>query len=566
MNPTSTVLINCSGRRALSVLLGLAGFTLGQLPATSAAQELIPRLKQIQPRVLGDTWAQRSQRAKSVTPSYHYFPDTAVGGESVVVITLTNTEAYGGPLTINGPPTISGGGFVASTLSAPCSGGVLAAGASCQVAAYFRPTAQTYYYGSLDFNTTPATGSVYLDGWGVPLIMPVVNPNGLDFGVQPVATESPMQRVTISNTSAEYRLNVDTILVDSPFEGVFCEPVIAGVAPQPGGAKRLGPACNFFFYGSLVDEKAPPPETLKRSKAAKAAMSLGACPQGNFSLYYGEYCHVDVFFTPPLSGQFSGNLTVRGSLGQQRSIPLTGSSGPRQAISTTPESLAFGDVMLRRSAGPAPIAIANTGFEPLVINSITVVPPSGTPVQASTLKAITAAADYELTHNCGALDPNATCSAQVKFAPTELGPRPAAVMIEGTFEGSPRYVPLSGVGLPIPFPFLTYSVSSISFGRSLPIVGNSVSFAINNSGQLPVQFGTIYARGDFSLTHNCPASLVAGQVCQVTVTYRASVPGGSSGEVVIESNAQEVNRSIPVSGTSCRPFTLRGARQGLGSC
>jgi hypothetical protein len=138
-------------------------------------------------------------------------------------------------------------------------------------------------------------------------------------------------------------------------------------------------------------------------------------------------------------------------------------------------------------------------------------------------------------------------------------------MIEGTFEGSPKYIPLSGTGAPIPFPVLSYSVSSVAFGRTTAGAGASETFDISNSGQLPVRFNQIYVRGDFIVSHDCPASLSSGQTCKVTVTYRASVPGSSAGEIVIESDAQETSRTIPVTGSSCRPASLRN-RGGLTGC
>lgn len=546
--------------RVITALLGMAGFSLGLLPTTAAAEGLIPRLQIVQPTVVGEAFVQSLARAKGVSPSSYTFPDTGVGTEKIVVFTLTNTDAYGGTLTVNGPPSTSGAPFIAAALSAACAGGVLAAGASCQVVAKFRPTAASYYYGDLNFNTTPPTGSVFLEGTGVEVIMPTLSPAVLDFGPQPVGTDSPTQRITIANSSSSVDLVVDRIAVDSPFDGIFCNP---SIVPQQSsaGEKRLGPACTF---GSV--DLAAEHDPLNKAAKPGAPINRGLCKQTGFTLFPNEFCHVDVLFSPPALGIFSGLFTVVGGFGQLATSTLLGISGSRQAISASPDAVSFGGVNLRRSAGPIPVTIANTGFEDVTLNSLKVAPPRGTAVLSSTLKVVASASDYGLRHNCRLLAPRETCQAELTFAPSELGDRAASLLIEGTFEGSPKHVPIAGSGLPIPFPFLTYSISSISFGQVQAGAGATETFDVSNAGQLPVQFNAIYAKGDFFLTHDCPPSLAPGQSCRVSVTYRASVPGSSTGEIVIESNAMEVARSIPITGSSCRPPSLRGGRLGLASC
>lgn len=558
-----------NGRRALVAVLSLAGLTLGQLPVAASAQSLLPRLVTGQLSVLGEPHFLRFNRTKDVSPSSYFFPDTGVGQESTVVFTLTNADAYGGTLTVNGPPTITGTGFVAVTLSSPCNGGVLLGGASCQVAVKFRPTAPIYYYGDLNFSTTPAIGSVSLEGYGVPVITPTVSPGALEFGPQPVGTESPTQRVLIGNNSTAGLLQVSSISLQAPFDGTFCTPTTALDARlDPADvSKRLGAPCN--FYGGVTSTaEADLTRTEKAGGLPKAAFSnnVGLCGQSNFTLLSGDYCYIDVFFAPQSIGDFQGEMVVLGSLGQRVTVPIRGLSGARQAVTFSTESLAFGEVNLRRTGGPLSATLRSTGFEAVTINSISVVPPRGTPVTSASLKAVGAASDYTLTHNCTTLQPAQDCKMDVNFAPTQLGPRPAEIKVEGTFEGSPKYIGLSGTGTPIPFPFLTYSISSIAFGRAQSGAGVTETFDIRNAGQLPVRFDAIYATGDFFVTHDCPASLTSGASCKVTVTYRASVPGSSNGEIVIESNAQEVNRSIPVSGSSCRPPSLRGGRLGLPGC
>lgn len=555
-----------AGRRALIAMLGLAGLTLGQLPVSASAQSLLPTLVTNQLSVLGEPFFLRAKRAKDVSPTAYYYPNTGVGQENVAVFTLTNTDIYGGTLMVNGPPTISGSGFVAMATSATCNAGTLASGASCQVAAKFRPTTAGYYYGYLNFNTTPATGSVYLEGYADPIIQPVVTPAGLDFGTQPEGTESATQRVLVANNSIEGSIQISSITFQNPFDGIFCSRSVPSIAEPTSGktSKRISGPCN-FYGGGLTADANPAAKGAGLSKAAYS-FNLGVCPQGNFYLYTGDYCYVDVFFSPQSSGEFQSDMVVTGSFGQRVAIPLRGLSGAKQAISLSSDSLAFGEVNLRRTGGPLAVSVKNTGFEGLTINKVSVVPPRGTPVTAASLKAASAATDYALTHNCGALQPATDCKLEVKFAPTELGSRPAEVMIEGTFEGSPKFISLSGTGTPIPFPFLSYSISSLAFGRSQPGTGATESFDIRNSGQLPVRFSAIYAKGDFILTHDCPPVLNAGASCKINVTYRASVPGTSTGEIFIESDAQEVARSIPVSGSSCRPPSLRGGRLGLTGC
>lgn len=548
-------------RRALAACLGLAGFAIGSLPSVASAQSLLPRLQAVVPTVVGDAFFQRASRAKGVSPSSFFFPDTGVGKESIAVFTLTNSDAYGGLLTVNGPPSVTGAGFVAMALSGACAGGVLAAGASCQVAAKFQPTDSNYYYGQLNFNTTPFTSSVLLQGYGVPVITATIDPYGLDFGTQRTGTESLTQRITIANNATGGSIEISSITVTPPFDAIFCTPTTVVAEEGESTAKRLGAPCSTGFYGGSV---ADPGGGAKIAKGA-GLYDRGQCRQSGLTLYSGDFCSLDVVFSPTVPGRFTGMLTVKGSFGQESFIPLLGLSGASLAVSVAPEAVAFGDVVLRQTSAPSKVAIANSGFEPVTVNSITVVPPRGTPVAAATLKAVAAAADYIVNHNCGSLAPAASCAAELQFKPTELGARAAELKIEGNFEGSPKYVSLSGTGAAIPFPVLSYSLSSIAFGRTSAGSGASETFEIANSGQLPVRFSQIYVRGDFFVTHDCPASLQSGQSCKVTVVYRASLPGSSIGEIVIESDAQQSGGTIPISGSSCRPASLR-ARAGLSGC
>ena len=143
---------------------------------------------------------------------------------------------------------------------------------------------------------------------------------------------------------------------------------------------------------------------------------------------------------------------------------------------------------------------------------------------------------------------------------------PADVLIEGDFQGGTRVIALGGTGAASTVPLLAFSASSFGFGQSGLGVIQAQDFTISNGGQLAVTLERLYSLGDFVLRHNCPQVLEPGRSCTVATAFLPTLPGPRDGLLVIESSAEGSPHRIPLEGSGCRMYSLRGARLGLPSC
>lgn len=112
----------------------------------------------------------------------------------------------------------------------------------------------------------------------------------------------------------------------------------------------------------------------------------------------------------------------------------------RIAASGAPEvsldhaEVAFGDRVVGSESEPEPVAITNTGTEPLRVRSVEV---GGDD-----------AGDFAAPSDCdGSLEPGETCTASVTFAPTATGRREAELRVETDARGSPHTISLVGTGV-----------------------------------------------------------------------------------------------------------------------
>lgn len=159
----------------------------------------------------------------------------------------------------------------------------------------------------------------------------------------------------------------------------------------------------------------------------------------------GESCSVVINFNPKREGIITGGLYVdtgdaagtefiklrgTGELGDVNPGPGPGPGGNDGAIASyAPASLAFGSQQINTQSAGRSVVVSNTGDKPLTIASITA--PSGftvTPASATTIQ------------------PGASLTLSVKFAPTALGARSGNLVINHNGTGT-KNVPLTGTGI-----------------------------------------------------------------------------------------------------------------------
>src|SRR5262249_49168682 len=134
----------------------------------------------------------------------------------------------------------------------------------------------------------------------------------------------------------------------------------------------------------------------------------------------GQSCNVSVRYVPTGAGMQYGKLLVPGN--SQGVPPLVALSGNgfvlTPGLSLTPTSLAFGTVQLDKSSSAKLVTITSTGNTPLVISSLSIA--GANPLDFSL------SADGCSGHS---LNPGASCTASVIFAPTRINGRSATVAI-----------------------------------------------------------------------------------------------------------------------------------------
>ena len=98
---------------------------------------------------------------------------------------------------------------------------------------------------------------------------------------------------------------------------------------------------------------------------------------------------------------------------------------------------------------------------------------------------------------------------------------------------------------------LTFSASSLNFGLlQIGLSSPSQTVTVNNVSSHSVKFGSIASSGDFSQSHTCPTTLVAGQNCTITVTFTPTAGGTRNGAVTLKDNCPgSPTQTISLTGT-----------------
>ena len=103
----------------------------------------------------------------------------------------------------------------------------------------------------------------------------------------------------------------------------------------------------------------------------------------------------------------------------------------------------------------------------------------------------------------------------------------------------------------------TFSVTSLNFTPQVVSPGSSPSPAqpvkLTAGGNTALAISSIDASGEFSQTNNCPASLSAGNSCDLQVSYAPHSIGTLTGAITLSSNAFGSPHIVNLSGTGLAP-------------
>jgi hypothetical protein len=410
------------------------------------------------------------------------FPTTDVGSTSTLPITVTNSGT--GSLTVT---VIDNSGANPTDFghTSNCGGNPIAPGNYCTIQVIFTPATAGPYSATLNINDN-ASGSpqtVTLSGNGTAPTV-TLSTTGLSFPSTNVGSKSTLP-VTVTNSGAT---NLSVSLIDN-----------SGLNPTD------------FSHTSNC---------------------------GGHPITPGNYCTIQVNFTPASAGPFSATLNIyNNATGAPQTVTLSGNgNAPTVTLSTT--ALSFPTTNVGKTS-TLPVTVTNSGTTNLTVSAI------GNSGSNPT--------DFSHTSNCGGhpIAPGNYCTIQVIFTPGAASPYLATLNITDNATGSPQTVTLSGNGTA---PTVTLSTTSLSFPstnmgstRTLPVTvtntgtSNLTVSAIGNSGSNPT---------DFSHTSNCGGHPIApGNYCTIQVNFIPAATGPLSATLNITDNATGSPQTVTLNGT-----------------
>ena len=143
------------------------------------------------------------------------------------------------------------------------------------------------------------------------------------------------------------------------------------------------------------------------------------------------------------------------------------------------------------------------------------------------ISSIDASGDFSQTNNCTSpLADGASCEIQVSFTPNSIGTVLGAVTLSSNAVGAPHIVNLAGTGLPP----VSFSPDKLDFGSvAVNVTSPAKTLTLTNNQAAGLAISSIGATGNYSQTNSCPATLLAGQSCQISVQFQptssATIPG-----------------------------------------
>ncbi len=407
------------------------------------------------------------------------------------------------------------GEFSTKTEGDYCSGTTVPAGSYCYVYLTFTPSATGAQTGSITLpvtyaNSTTASFTVTLAGSGsAEANSAVLSPTAATFLDQVVGTTSPGNELTLTN-SGNRTLNVGTL---------------TGV--------------NIAVGASSTGEF-----------STKAGGGYDGC--SGTAVTPGNYCYIEVVFTPAGTGARSGSVSFPVTYADSTTATFTATLAGNglasaESVEVTPAGIQFGNVIV--GAGSATYAdtvqLTNTGDAPVTVGADSV----------TGKFAISADSCASST-----IQPGSTCYVYVYFNPTAAGPVTGTLTIADNSPGGPHTVALSGTGIPASQE-IVLSQTSVAFGNQpAGSSGSQTTVYVANQGSTNVTITSIALSGansaDFQLSnYNCGTYFYANQSCYFYLTFApaASASGARTASVAVTYAGSGSPQTIALTGTAVAP-------------
>ena len=167
----------------------------------------------------------------------------------------------------------------------------------------------------------------------------------------------------------------------------------------------------------------------------------------------GNYCTIDVTFSPTAANGRSGAVTITDNAGNSpQSVSLTGTGFISQVpmVSLSPNHLDFGNQRVATTSSISTSTLTNTGTGTLAISSV---------VSSGDFGLATTSTSCPYTG--GVVNVGASCTIDVTFTPSQSGNRAGSIAVTDNAPDSPETVGLTGAGVQgvNPVPLLSLPLS-----------------------------------------------------------------------------------------------------------
>jgi hypothetical protein len=279
--------------------------------------------------------------------------------------------------------------------------------------------------------------------------------------------------------------------------------------------------------------------TIAGGDAAQYVTSSNAC--NGATLASGQQCTVGVSFQPTTTGAITtAYFEVASDAQFSPSDVVLHGTGTISAVSTSPSSHLFGNQTVGIASPAQTFTITNSGGAALSNLAVT---PGGSD-----------GSQYVITHStCPATLPaNSSCSVDVAFKPTTVGPHNSATLdVTSDDPAGTVHLALSGTGIA---PVVLPSPSSADFGNQrVGTTGATQTFTITNTGNGPLTITSVAVAGSDSgqyVTSNngCVTTLAVNGRCSIDVAFKPTSAGTHDATLDIVSDDPVGTKHLPLTG------------------
>jgi hypothetical protein len=208
-------------------------------------------------------------------------------------------------------------------------------------------------------------------------------------------------------------------------------------------------------------------------------------------------------------------------------------------VTVTPTSLTFANQFINTTSAVQAIIVSNTGFTRLTVSGITVTGAD--------------AASFTTTNSCTNVAPGGSCTISVRFAPTSVGAKTAAISIASNDPTSPKVVPVIGTAINT---VIGLNPNPLAFGSQL-VGTNSATQAIvvRNTSTARITINALVLGGpnsnQFTILNpgGCPGNLNANATCTINVQFRPTAASGAGNKTAT------ITITSPTGGTAVATVT-----------